>query len=780
MNINLKSYQEEAITRLVSEIKKLLSKNETKKVCVFQAPTGSGKTIMTAKFIEEIIKENIEKEICFLWVTIGKGDLHIQSAGKLKKIFRGSPKVCLIEEEFSGQREKIKKNEVVVINWEKLRSKDKSSNEWKNILMKDGEKINFREVLKRTRKERKIIAIIDESHIGATAERTNELKDEINPDVILEMSATPKFQPSLKEIKTGDAAFIFVDPYDVIQAGIIKKEIIINENIDKIDSNENDSQEVILAASLKKRVELKDYFNNEGSNINPLVLVQIPSADAGIQKIEAIKLFLKKNNISEENGKVAIWLSDYKSEFLDDISENDNKIEYLIFKQAIDTGWDCPRAHILVKFRESKSEIFEIQTVGRILRMPEAKHYKNDNLNIGYIYTNIQSIIVKKEDYNFNIIKNKKSKILYNNEKVDLLSYYKPKIEFGDVTAEFTEVFSEIACLELGIKDPELLNQNIQLIEKKGINLDIKLYQQDIIKNEKITSVNFDELKGVIKPHEQVKLQIAGNDLQNLFEEIIANNLGSFKNYKRSIPKVKTAIYIWFRRFLGSKNWSEEIMLTQKIFVTEKNRIIFEKILSKSLEKLKISKTKNLLEKIEKNELFYNFELQNEQFYNENFYEQTDIKNYLYNPCYLEKSRSQPEKDFENFLNTNSDHIKWLWKNGENSPKYFGVKYQYPKEVIHTFYPDFIVKLNNNLIGIFEVKDKNDQDGLTVTKAKAEALNRYIFEHNNKNKSSLFGGIVISKNKNFIINLKKEYDWSKCLENNWLDWEDLNFSEITK
>ena len=87
MNINLKSYQEEAITRLVSEIKKLLSKNETKKVCVFQAPTGSGKTIMTAKFIEEIIKENIEKEISFLWVTIGKGDLHIQSAGKLKKIF---------------------------------------------------------------------------------------------------------------------------------------------------------------------------------------------------------------------------------------------------------------------------------------------------------------------------------------------------------------------------------------------------------------------------------------------------------------------------------------------------------------------------------------------------------------------------------------------------------------------------------------------------------------------------------------------------------------------
>jgi len=70
----------------------------------------------------------------------------------------------------------------------------------------------------------------------------------------------------------------------------------------------------------------------------------------------------------------------------------------LIFKQAIDTGWDCPRAHILVKFRESHSETFEIQTVGRILRMPEQKHYASEELNRGYIYTNVQSIIVKKKN----------------------------------------------------------------------------------------------------------------------------------------------------------------------------------------------------------------------------------------------------------------------------------------------------------------------------------------------------------------------------------------------
>ncbi|MBK8698450.1 MAG: hypothetical protein IPN29_02455 [Saprospiraceae bacterium] len=49
----------------------------------------------------------------------------------------------------------------------------------------------------------------------------------------------------------------------------------------------------------------------------------------------------------------------------------ESDVEFLLFKQAIDTGWDCPRAHILVKLRDIQSYTFEVQTVGRILRMPE-------------------------------------------------------------------------------------------------------------------------------------------------------------------------------------------------------------------------------------------------------------------------------------------------------------------------------------------------------------------------------------------------------------------------
>lgn len=49
-----------------------------------------------------------------------------------------------------------------------------------------------------------------------------------------------------------------------------------------------------------------------------------------------------------------------------DIKNHDAKQAFLLFKQAIATGWDCPRAKILIKLRENMSDTFSIQTIGRI------------------------------------------------------------------------------------------------------------------------------------------------------------------------------------------------------------------------------------------------------------------------------------------------------------------------------------------------------------------------------------------------------------------------------
>ena len=776
MNINLKNYQEKAVGELIASFKTLLTKDEQKKVCVFQAPTGSGKTLMTAKFIEELIRELPETDLCFVWVSIGKGDLHLQSKHSLERVFGGAPRVSLVEEEFTGGRERIVRNEVVVVNWEKLRSKDRATGDWKNVLMKDGEKLNFRDVLAKTREQRKVILIIDESHIGATAERTNELRDEINADVILEMSATPKIKPDPRDLARGTAGYVFVEPKDVIDEGMIKKELIINEKIDEITDNEADSQEIVLEVAYKKRLELKKLFETEKANINPLVLVQIPTAEAGEDKIKAVKKFLADKGITERkdgtgNGKLAIWLSEQKSETLDWVAEPDNEIEFLIFKQAIDTGWDCPRAHILVKFRESHSETFEIQTVGRILRMPEQKHYTSEELNRGYIYTNVQSIIVKKEEYNPNIIKHLKATRKDVYKPIKLTSYYKSRADYGDITSSFTPVFEKTACEEFGLKgDHTLFAQNVKKVEGKSVILDIKKYQQEIIANAKIEGKTFDEIEGKIDSADRARLMIAGNDLQALFEQIIKNNLGSFKNIKRSVPAVKTAIYSWFRKYLGSKEWPEEMILVQMVFAHNGNRKKFEEILAGAIEKYKAVREKEILKRVEESEQFYDFEIEKECFFNQHTDERVDYKKYVYDPCYLNVARLTPERNFEKFLAENDDKIVWWWKNGENKQDYFGIKYEYPTGVVHTFYPDYLVQFTDGRVGIFETKDMGDRDGGTYTKAKAEKMQEYIKEQKGQ---KLFGGIVIEKSDGWKINLKPVYDWNKCERNDWSDWEKL-------
>ncbi len=781
MNIDLKPYQEKAVNQLIETTIKLLGYDGPGEVCVFQAPTGSGKTVMMAKYIEALIKELPKDDVCFVWMSIGKGELHLQSKHSLERIFAGFPRVTLVEDAFSGGRERIVQNEVVIANWEKLRSKERQSGDWKNIVMKDGEKLNFRDVLEKTREQRKIILIIDESHVSADTARANELRDLIGADVVIEMSATPRRpQQELgftQELARGGAGYVIVEPKDVIDEGMIKKEIIINEDIEKIAASEEDSQSAVLEAAYRKRLELKKAFEKEGSNINPLVLVQIPTAEAGDQKIEAVKRFLAGKNIVERkdghgNGKLAIWLAEQKSELIDWIAEPDNEIEFLIFKQAIDTGWDCPRAHILVKFRETHNIVFEIQTVGRILRMPEQRHYGNEILNRGYIYTNLKSIEVKKEEYNPNIIKHLRAGRVKDYKPLKIESYYKARADYGDVTSSFHDVFEETADKYFGTSRKNKPAENAKKVESKGIDLNIKKYQQELIADTHLDVKSFDELEGKLGAEGFAKLQVAADELMVFFEQTIKNNLGPFKNVKRSVPSVKAAIYLWFQAVLGSKSWGEENMLmTQKVFLHDKNRGYFEHILATAIENYKAVKEQEVRERIEESEQRYPFELQPEQFYNEYTDEIVKAKKYAYDPCYLNVDRSKPEREFESFLNDSASKIDWWWKNGENKQDYFGIKYEYAGG-IYTFYPDYLVRLTDGRIGVFEVKDSGDRDGKTYTKAKAEALQKYIAKSGNK---KLFGGIVIERNRAWHINGKTVYGWEKCELDDWSEWDELKF-----
>jgi type III restriction enzyme len=121
-----------------------------------------------------------------------------------------------------------------------------------------------------------------------------------------------------------------------------------------------------------------------GNEINPLIMVQVPNKNDVL--VDEIERYFESKGITYDNQKLAVWLAN-KKENLEAIEDNAAYPVALIIKQAVATGWDCPRAWILVKLRDNMDETFEIQTIGRIRRMPEAKHYEKDILDSCYLYT---------------------------------------------------------------------------------------------------------------------------------------------------------------------------------------------------------------------------------------------------------------------------------------------------------------------------------------------------------------------------------------------------------
>lgn len=771
MVIDLKEYQDKKVDELVKVFTDLLLLEADNKLCVFQSPTGSGKTVMVAKFIETLKNELIEEDFCFLWISIGKGELHKQSKKSLQRIFGEDPKVSLLESEYFGSRTFIERNEVVVANWEKLRTKDKATGEWKSKAMKNGEMTNFIEVLENTKKRRKIILIIDESHYASDTQRTNELRQIVNADVTLEMSATPKLQPSQMDIARKTAYFVFVEPKDVIDEGMIKKEIIINEALDKLVDDEKTSQDIIIESAYNKRLELKQAFAETGVNINPLCLIQLPNSEAGETKKEIVAQFLNSKGITENNGKLAVWLSEEKSDGLDLISDFHSEVEFLIFKQAIDTGWDCPRAHILVKLRETGSYTFEVQTVGRILRMPEQMHYDNDILNRGYIYTNLQSITIAKEDYNPNIIKHLKAirKPIY--KPLKLQSYYKSRVDFGDITSSFVSTLETVFCKYFGMEiNPTLINtaENCQKVIDKFMVITPEPYDEKIIIDEIIDNTKFDELED--KDFEtfvkRTKLRLANNDLYDVFNIVIRQNLNGFAP-KRSTSTVRSSIYQWFRKYLGiDYNAPNGMINIQNLFLNPNNIAVYSRLLNEATEVYKPAKKQEVKDRID--EQFPIWDVKFEEFYNEHSDELFASNLNIYDKCYLSKIRSNPEKEFEKYLEPKAEKIEWWFKNGVSKQDFFGVRYE-ENEFPKTFYPDYIVQLKNGKTLIADTKAGNTA---VEAKSRAEALYKYIETENAKGKN-LIGGILVQQAEHWKINLDETYLYDKNDLTNWKFLEDI-------
>jgi len=293
---------------------------------VFKAPTGSGKTYMISQALTKIAKQS-KDPYSFIWISVNS--LHEQSRQNLSRYLEDERLLdCISIDEI--QNKKIEENEIVFFNWDSLIKEN-------NVFRMENESDwNLESVIANTKEEgREIILIIDESHRTAKAEKAKDVIKEINPKLILEMTATPlPSEGTLIEIQLGR----------VIAEGMIKREVQINPNSHNIKENKD-----LLDVALKKRKQLKAAYESIGLKINPLLLIQIPNKKAtdSTSPEDYMISLLAEHNITVSNGKLAIWLSEIK-ENRALVEIDDSEVDVLLFKEAIAVGWDCPRAAILL------------------------------------------------------------------------------------------------------------------------------------------------------------------------------------------------------------------------------------------------------------------------------------------------------------------------------------------------------------------------------------------------------------------------------------------------
>lgn len=398
--MKLLNYQIDAI----EEIIELIPSKENIKL---QAPTGSGKTFITANLIKRITESNwalSNKKITFLYIAPSTGQLDYQGFSKIRD-YLDKGFVNGFSVEYIGSTDKTKtnyltnisyleKNKVYFIGWDLLKTTSKA--------FSDGENMNLFDVVRATHERgTKIILLVDEAHREYAVNSKTMKQDfisELNPLRTIEMTATTSGKPDVR-----------ITSQAVREAGVIKQNIIINSISDNFEIQ--DKLEELIQNGLDKRKEIEDSTQKTNKkDLVPLMLIQIPDGNPKVNGTDVNDYFLnlidkvmERNNLKKDYD-YAIWLDKVKTtKDKDLITKDSSPFKVVVFKQAIATGWDVPRASVLVKLRNPKngSKSFEVQTLGRILRNPHLTIFKVggrsglnkkdvDNLNNAFVFTNDQ------------------------------------------------------------------------------------------------------------------------------------------------------------------------------------------------------------------------------------------------------------------------------------------------------------------------------------------------------------------------------------------------------
>jgi type III restriction enzyme len=219
--------------------------------------------------------------------------------------------------------------------------------------------------------------ILDEGH-KATSKLARDTLESFNASVIIELSATP---PTTANV------LVQVGGKELLDEQMIKLPI-------NIANSNQQSWKDCLTQARDKRVELAKVAEKNarqgGLSIRPIVLVQVERTgadkrDAWYVHSEDVREYLQeKLDVPANNIRVK---SSSKDEIEGiDLMDEDCPVEWIITKAALQEGWDCPFAYVLVSLNNTGSARSMTQLVGRVLRQPHVQQTPFQSLNESYVY----------------------------------------------------------------------------------------------------------------------------------------------------------------------------------------------------------------------------------------------------------------------------------------------------------------------------------------------------------------------------------------------------------
>lgn len=420
MKFNLFPFQEKARKRLRKCVYRAqidYSTDEEQQVISFTAPTGAGKTIMLASFVENVYIGDeyypAQPNAVFVWLS-DSPELNKQS---LDKFYFNSDivdhsQLVMIEDESFNQRI-LDDGKIYFLNTQKL---GKSSNLTKHS---DSRQFTIWETLQSTIREKsdRLYFIIDEAHRGmkgisagrATTIMQKFLKgsaeDGLSPaPLVIGMSATPERFNALVAGISSSIQTVVVTAEEVKASGLLKDRIIVIHPDETTSSSITKDMAMLEAASdeWKNKCEhWAQYCREQHKKLfNPIFVIQVMNgtgdkiSDTDLD--ECLKKIIARTGFNFEVGEVIhtfqtntdLTINNFRVIYREPSQiAGDDKIKIVFFKENLSTGWDCPQAETMMSFRKARDATYIAQLLGRMIRTPLQSHIEvDDTLNDVRLY----------------------------------------------------------------------------------------------------------------------------------------------------------------------------------------------------------------------------------------------------------------------------------------------------------------------------------------------------------------------------------------------------------